>query len=253
MRRHIWGDVESRRVADWLYASTDKLHVLLFGLAAGKWFKHSPAYRTVFGADEVLFVLGGSMLASNPQTGEVLSCESGDSLFFRRDTWHHVYAQGSEPLRVLEFFAPPPATGTSGAYAAQRPYLDTTRYTRDDLLGGLKSPPATTLHRVTRDAYTLRMEGELVVGIIASTEHLTVAHIAVPAGAEGGVTRHAGDALIFALDGELMIRTTWQNESNTVEMGPRDAVFLPQGSSYEILNFAGPANALLGTAPGYLP
>ena len=86
-----------------------------FGLAPGCWFKHSPAFRTVFAADEVLYVLQGAMLACNPQTGEVVECLAGESLFFRRDTWHHVRAQGAEPLRVLEFFAPPPSQGTSGA------------------------------------------------------------------------------------------------------------------------------------------
>src|ERR1700738_701958 len=106
-KRHVWGDQESGLVADWLYASTDKLHVLLFGLAPGKWFKHSPAFRTVFGADEVLYVLSGAMLATNPETGEIVSCNAGESLFFRKGTWHHVRAEGSEPLRVIEFFAPP--------------------------------------------------------------------------------------------------------------------------------------------------
>ena len=253
VRRHIWGDQESRLVADWLYASTDKLHVLLFGLAPGKWFKHSPAYRTVFGADEVLFVLSGSMLASNPENGEIVGCEPGESVFFRQDTWHHVYARGSEPLRILEFFAPPPSTGTSGAYAAQRPYLETARYSRDELLCGANPPRPATLRHITREAHSLRMEGELIVGIIASTEHLTVAHIEVPPGAQGVATSHGGDALIFAIEGELMIRSWWREESTTFEISPRDAVFLPEGSTYEVLCFGGAARALLGVAPKYLP
>jgi mannose-6-phosphate isomerase-like protein (cupin superfamily) len=101
VQRHIWGDRESGLVADWIYASTDKVHALVFGLAPGKWFKHSPGFRTVFGADEVFFVLHGEMLAANPESGEVVSCREGESLFFRKDTWHRVRAQGSEPLRVL--------------------------------------------------------------------------------------------------------------------------------------------------------
>jgi hypothetical protein len=36
VKRHIWGDRESQLVVDWLYASTGKLHVLMFGLAPGK-------------------------------------------------------------------------------------------------------------------------------------------------------------------------------------------------------------------------
>ena len=89
----------------------------------------------MFAADEVLYVLQGAMLACNPQTGEVVECLAGESLFFRKDTWHHVRAQGAEPLRVLEFFAPPPSQGTSGTYAMKQEYLETPVYRRDELLG----------------------------------------------------------------------------------------------------------------------
>lgn len=254
VRRHIWGDREAGLVADWLYASTDKLHVLLFGLAAGKWFRHSPAYRTVFGADEVFYVLSGSMVASNPETGEVVEASAGDCMFFRRNTWHHVYAAADEPLRVLEFFAPPPSTGASGAYAATRPYLDVATYRRDELIGDLwRSAPEPTLRIIRRSDLSLRMEGELLVGMVASTEHLTIALVDVDPGAQGTPTTHGGDAMLFGLDGELMVRTFWKDESVTFEVAAHDAVFVPQGAEYEVLSFANRARAVLGVAPQYLP
>jgi mannose-6-phosphate isomerase-like protein (cupin superfamily) len=253
VKRHIWGDRESQLVADWLYASTDKLHVLLFGLAPGKWFKHSPAYRTVFRADEVLYVLSGSMLASNPETGEVVSFEAGESLFFQKNTWHHVRAQGNEPLRVLEFFAPPPSQGTSGAYAATRPYIDVPRYTRNELIGdSFQASTPSTLHRIERRDHAIRLEGEIAIGLIASTPQLTVAELEIPAGAWGERTSHGGDAMLFGLKGELMIRTFWNGASVTFEVGPHDAVFVPHRGEYEVLSFSGAARALLGVAPAYL-
>jgi mannose-6-phosphate isomerase-like protein (cupin superfamily) len=254
VQRHIWGDRESGLVADWLYASTSRLHVLLFGLAPGKWFRHSPAYRTVFGADELLYVLSGAMLVANPETGELLECQPGESVFFRQGTWHHVRAQGSEPLRVLEFFAPPPSQGTSGAYAATQPYLDTPKYQRDELIGDLSRVPArSTLRHIARRNRSLRLEGEIAVGLLASTEHLTVAELDVPAGACGERRAHGGDAMIFALEGELMIRTFWKGASTTFEVGPHDAVFIPRQGEYEVLSFSHAARALLGVAPAYLP
>lgn len=66
VRRHIWGDLETGYVADWIYASGSKLHTIVFGLAAGRSFKHSPSYRTIFGADEVLYVASGTMSLANP-------------------------------------------------------------------------------------------------------------------------------------------------------------------------------------------
>ena len=49
-------------VADWIYASTERVHALVFGLAPGAWFRHSPEFRTIFGADELLYVLRGTMV-----------------------------------------------------------------------------------------------------------------------------------------------------------------------------------------------
>lgn len=254
IKHHIWGDQQSRLVGDWLYASTDKLHVIEFRLAPGCWFKHSRAFRTVFAADEILYVLGGAMLACNPQTGEVLECVAGESLYFRKDTWHHVRAQGAEPLRVLEFFSPPPSQGTSGAYAMKQEYLETPVYRRDELLGNYTgSTKPSTLHRFGARDRSLRLEGDIAVGLIVSTEHLTVAELQVPAGAVGLRTAHGGDAMIVGLTGELLVRTHWKSEAATFELGPRDAVFIPESGHYELLSFSGPATAMLGVAPRYLP
>jgi mannose-6-phosphate isomerase-like protein (cupin superfamily) len=137
--RHLWGDVESGEVADWIYVSSQLIHALVFGLEPHGSFRHSPRYRTVFGADEILYVLEGVMAIANPETGEVHRVEAGEAVFFRRDTWHHAFAHGEGPLRVLELFAPPPSTGTSGAYAQTQPYLDHSRYADDELLEQL--PP----------------------------------------------------------------------------------------------------------------
>ena len=99
-------------------------------------FTHSESFRTIFAADELLYVLQGTLVLANPATGEVVRAEPGESVFFRRDTWHHGFSYGDEPLRVLEFFAPPPATGTSGAYALQQPYLEVSTYADDAVVGG---------------------------------------------------------------------------------------------------------------------
>lgn len=256
VRRHVWGDRDAGLVADWLYASTDELHVLLFGLGPGHWFRHSPSYRTVFGADEVFLVLEGSMVAANPETGEVVECEVGDFLFFRRNTWHHVYAKSDTQLRVLEFFAPPPSTGASGAYAASRPYLETGTYTRDHLVGNLwqsQPPSSSTLRVIRRPDLSWRFDGELRVGLVASTDHLTVALVEADAGALGALTTHGGDALVFGLEGELFVRTFWEGTSTSYEIGPRDAVFVPRGAEYEILSFGQAARAVVGVAPSYRP
>ena len=79
-------------------------------------------------------VLQGTLVLANPETGEVVRAEPADSVFFRRDTWHHGFSYGDDDLRVLEFFAPPPSTGTSGAYARTKPYLAESVYADDRVL-----------------------------------------------------------------------------------------------------------------------
>ncbi|MEK1945052.1 MAG: hypothetical protein AAAB36_05660, partial [Ensifer adhaerens] len=115
--RHLWGEENAGLVDDWIYASTDSIHQIVFGMQPGGCFKHTDAFRTIFCADEVLNVLSGTLGLANPETGEFCIAQKGEALFFRKDTWHHGFNLGNEQVRVLEFFAPPPAKGTSGPYA----------------------------------------------------------------------------------------------------------------------------------------
>ena len=59
--RFLWGDSESGEVADWIYASTDKIHMLVYGLPPGGSCLHSDAHRTVFGADVTYHVVEGTL------------------------------------------------------------------------------------------------------------------------------------------------------------------------------------------------
>src|SRR5438128_686110 len=85
----MWGDQETGQVPDWIYISGEKIHQLIFKLAPGATFKHSANYRTYFAADVVYSILSGALVLINPETGEAHRAEAGETMFFRRDTWHH--------------------------------------------------------------------------------------------------------------------------------------------------------------------
>ena len=121
--RHVWGDEVSGEVIDWIYVSSSKIHQLVFSMPFGGYFRHSDSHRTIFAADELYYVISGTFVMTNPETGEAHRVNAGEAAFFRRDTWHHGFNYGTEPLRVLEFFAPPPSQGTSSAYAKTKPNL----------------------------------------------------------------------------------------------------------------------------------
>ena len=231
------------------------MHALVFGLAPGAWFRHSPEFRTIFGADELLHVLRGTMVIANPETGEVLRVPRGGSVFFRKDTWHHVHAHGNEELRVLELYAPPPSTGSSGAYARSKPYLEAAdwRYGDDALLGGLPGaePARRTLHE---PAPVWRRSLGVLEGLYASTEHLTAGLLELNPGEVSRTHSHGGDEVVYVLEGALCVRAFGDDGNKVFELNPDDAAYIPQGVAHEYRSYGAPgARALFGVAPAYLP
>jgi quercetin dioxygenase-like cupin family protein len=253
--RHIWGDAEAGEVADRIYASTERIHALVFCLPRGGSFRHSREYRTVFGADEVLHVLSGTMVAANPETGEVHKVGPGRRLVFGPGTWHHAFAHGDEALEVLELFAPPPSTGTSGAYAKTRPYLEEPLYADDDALGSTPGDrPAGTMRVLEPSDIVWRRDLGVLTGIVASTEHLTVVTHEVNAGEAAAVHAHAGDELLYVLSGTLWVRAWHGDAAHVFELEPGDACYIPMGDRHEYRNHGtGLAEAIAGIAPAYLP
>ena len=256
VQRHVWGDPLAGEVSDWIYVSSEQIHALVFGLAPHGEFRHSPDHRTVFGADELLYVLEGVMAIANPETGEVQRLEAGESVFFRRDTWHHAFAHGNGPLRVLELFAPPPATGSSGAYSRTQPYLDRDRYADDSALGKLApaQPSDTTLRRIDRSSIVWRRDLGVLVGLLASTEHLTAGVVEVDPGQSASPHAHAGDEILYVTEGTLHVRAWDGDQVHVFELEPDDACYVPAGCEHEYRNYGGaPARAVFGVAPSYLP
>lgn len=258
--RHLWGDEISGEVSDWIYVSSADIHQLIFGLPVGGKFLHSDQFRTVFNADEVLYVLSGLMIIANPETGEVHRASSGEAVFFRRDTWHHCFNYGDEPLRVLELFAPPPSQGTSGAYARTRPNLTDWKYSQDQLLGRWPMAQADarrdfSIH-ILREADMLwRLEGtdhQVLTGIIASTEHLTVGRIDLLPGQRSDPQAHAGEESLYLLNGSLNMRTLETDGQRWFELKPGDGFYLPRGVAHQYYNLSDrPAQFIFGVAPGY--
>jgi quercetin dioxygenase-like cupin family protein len=259
--RHTWGDPGAGFVEDWIYVSSQLIHTIVFGMPPGGRFTHSEDFRTIFGADELLHVLQGTLVLANPETGEIVRAEPGESVFFRRDTWHHGFSYGDEPLRVLEYFSPPPATGTSGPYARTKPYLETSTYADDAILGSLlgapagrlcvestRSPKARSFTLLRPADAVLRLDTGVLVGLLVSTEHLTVGTVTVNAGQESVVEVHDGEELLYVTRGAL--RVSAGGVEGTLTRG--DGFLIPAGTPHTYAA-AGDlvAEAIFGVAPRY--
>ena len=249
--RYLWGDDVSGEVSDWIYASTDLIHMLVWALPPGGKCLHSDTHRTVFGADVTYVVLGGTLVLANPETGEVKVAEAGEAVLFRRDTWHHIFSHGLDQLRVLEFFAPPPSTGTSRKYAQTRPPLDTVMHANDELLGHwpLERPEPTLHHRTTSDTLW-RRDGDALVGITVSTEHLTVGTLSLLPGQHSETEEHGGDEAMYVLEGVLNVRTESEGAVGWHELHPGDGFYCPAGTPHRYSNVgSGIVRAAFGVAP----
>ena len=140
--RHTWGDEEAGLVEDWIYVSSQLIHVIVFGLPPGGAFRHSESFRTVFAADELLHVLQGTLVLANPETGEIVRAEPGESVFFRRDTWHHGFSYGDDAAARARVLLPAAGDRHLRGLRADRPYLETSTYADDRVLGHLAGPVA---------------------------------------------------------------------------------------------------------------
>lgn len=263
--RHVWGDAESGEVLDRIYVSNEAIHQLLFEIPAGGQFTHSPEFRTVFGADEVLYAVDGDLVVANPQTGQLVRISAGEAVFFGPDTWHHAFNWGTGPARVLEFFAPPPATGTSGAYARRRPLLARSSYAGDAADGrpipdgrpdatrpddGQQAASTGRLTVIRPQDHAWRLDGDraqVLTGVIASTSRLTVARCEVRGTGWSGWLSHDGDTGGYVLAGTLLLQLpgrAWH------ELAPGDGFYLPGGERYQVANAAaGITSYLTGSAP----
>lgn len=262
----LWGDATSGFVNDWIFVSNETIHTMVFSLAPGARFGHSPDYRTNLGADEIYHVLTGVLVLANPETGEVHRIEPGEAIAFGPDTWHHGVNHSTEELRVVEFFAPPPATGASQPYANTRPYLDEPRYVQDGWLGRWPSAQEQaraghTQRPVRRGDVMWRLEGRenpLLTGISLSTDQLTSGCVELLPGQRGDPAAHGGELSGYVVAGRLNL-CLLDPEGNSrrhrwFEAVAGDGFRVPAGAPYQYFNMtAEPVRLLFGVAPSYLP
>ncbi len=260
----LWGDDESGRVSDRIYVSNEKIQLMIFSMPPGARFGHSEGARTAMAADELYCVLNGTLVLANPATGEVHRVERGGAIAFGRDTWHHGFNHGTDTLEVLEFFAPPPATGSSQAYARTRPYLNETTYVRDEWLERWRNDPDQPRPADTQraiDHVLWRLEGTrdpVLVGIFLSTSELTAGSLDLLPGQQSDAFARGGDEAGYVVEGRMHLFLPEGPQPDGAgnawhEIGPGDAWYVPQGVPHRYFNMTGePVHALFGVAPKYL-
>jgi quercetin dioxygenase-like cupin family protein len=255
----IWGDDGSGEVADAIYVSNEKIHLMIFTMAPGGGFTHSGEFRTVFDADELYYVLQGELVMNNPETGEVHVARTGEAVFFRGDTWHHGFTGGMEATRVLEFVAPGPLSGSTQKYARTKPLLSEPKQLAEDWIGRWPmerdAAHETATMNVVGDRDILwQLEGEerVLIGIRVATERMTVATVHLRPGQRSSIHAHAGDECLFAVEGQAGVRLPENGGRTWFELDAGDAMFIPEGTPHRYQNFSSrPATLFFIVAPTY--
>ena len=234
---YMWGDEEAGKVKDWIYISNESLHQIIFGLEPGNNFKHSDQYRTIFGADELLYVLSGVLIINNPETGETHKILPGESVFFQKDTWHHAFNYSEEYLQVLEFFSPPPITGTSGAYAREKKLLKNIKYKRDKYLYPSETFKNENSFKIIRTKdYIWSLEGdkqETLIGTLVKTQNLDVKIINLKPLQETNIFNFKKNTSYLSLSNNLEI---FFDDKKKFLLSEKDGLYLPSNYSFKIKN-----------------
>jgi len=256
----FWGvDDKSGYASDWIYVSNNKIHQLLYQMPPGAFYRSHKGSPVIYGADEVWYVLSGTLAVNNPETGEVYVVETGKAAFWRKDTWHHGFNYSKEAIQVLEFFAPPPAAGTTGAYSTSKPFLPEFKEAQNEWIGRWPMSRAEAKRKqsieVIGDSDLLwRLEGQGLVGLYASTENLTAGKLILMPGQKSALHVHKGDESIYQLEGSLNIVTPESEGQRLFILRPKDGFYVPEGTPHQFFNMSDQRAVLLfGVAPNYLP
>jgi quercetin dioxygenase-like cupin family protein len=258
-RRRLWGDRQSGILSDWFFARTLRVNVNIFSIPAGSFARDSPNNPSIFGADEVFYVLQGVMIVSNPETGEMYRVNEGEASFFRKDTYNHAFNHGTTALRALEFFHPTPDSGAGRNYGTSKPKLTVAKYGRDDLVGqwpmaAARAAEEASMWVIGEGDYLWRYEGEtsgLLTGLIVSTEHATIGKHYFSGGQRTDELSYPGDKVLFVEKGSLHVE--FPDTRDWFELGPWDGFFIPEGRPHRYYNESGEeTQALFVVAPDYL-
>lgn len=241
----LWGDDLSGTATDLIYVSNESIQQILFELPPGARFTHSADHRTIFNADQVYHVLSGRLIIANPATGELHKVGQGEWVYLQPGTWHHGFNQSTDRLRVLEYFVPPPAKGTSQPFARSQPYLEKSSYAQSEWLG--RWPMAReearakfTQHPISPDDFLWLGEGTdnpLLSAVVLSTSQLTVCVAELMPGQQTDALSRPGDEAGFVLDGQLSLLLPAESGGRRFELlDPDDGFYVPGGHPHRFLN-----------------
>jgi quercetin dioxygenase-like cupin family protein len=225
-------------------------------MSVGARFGNSPDFKTYYNCAETYYCLKGEFTFHCPESGEIQVLRKGDALYFPPNTWHWGYNFGSETSHILECLTPRVEEAVE-AYAIKQPWLTDIRYStlaeiKSYQPGGSRGAQRATVARANDLLYEIVGENRpLRVGLICSTNMLTVGVIDLYVGQESELMSHPGDKVLYCLEGRANVFLP-EESPNWWELTPGDSAFIPGGTKHAFFNTSdATAKVTFGVAPQY--
>ena len=252
--RFLWGDEKAGFVSDWIYGSSDDIHLMSFALSPGQRFTNSEDLKTFYNATETYYCVEGEFTFHCPETGEVQVMRKGDFLYLPPRTWHYGYNFGTTRCRILEAITPPTPEAVELFSLDQEP--PETLLVDEGLLGSFPentSGSNRTVLITPRDRLSeiVGSEHPIRVDLAASTDTLTTGAVRLFPGQWSERIEHpGGDKVVFVTEGTLHVRV-WNTEE-WYELDETDTCFLPKGTTHSLVNYTDdPTELVFSVAPAY--
>lgn len=249
--RFLWGDDQSRKVADIIYGRNETIASMVYKLRPGACFKASDSWKTLFTQHRFYYVLRGEVAVHDPETGEVAVARAGEAVSWHGEKWHFAYNLSSEECCVLDWYAPMerPAHVTELEFATTKPSLGSEKGGRFELLGnwpdGAPEARSKTLNEggmstVTKSNALHFVHGDqhpIMESLFASSQHLTAGSVDLIPGARSDDRSHPCDKVIFTTKGTLHVYLP--ETFDWFELNEWDLLYVPQNTPHQYWNYSG--------------
>lgn len=262
--RYLWGDDESKEVADIIYGKNDTIASMVFKLRPGAYFKSSNTWKTLFAQHRFYYVLRGELAVQDPETGEVAVAQAGEAVSWHGEKWHWAYNLSSEECCVIDWYAPMerPMHVTETEFGATKRSLETVKPGQDEHLKNWPDGASDVRGKIQREGGMVTTsrkdalhfihgdENPVMESLFASSEFLSAGSVDLIAGQRSDTRSHPGDKVIFSREGTLHIYLP--ETYDWFELNEWDLLYLPANTPHQYWNYsADPISFMILVVPDY--
>ena len=249
-----WSPEPGNAMATWVYVGTRRLNQGTFYVEPGHWFDAGNHPNP-----EPYYVLGGSLMLSNPDTSDVVQLRAGDAANIPALAFHHAWNVGPETCEILWWVPGEMHTDEFKHAISTREHGEWQWYPRravmlngdHDRNDGFPShlddlarwpPRATTktavdMQHLPRSRWLHLLHGNdprltVLVSFFYCDEQIRCGKVTLPPGRESQPESGPWEKTLYVEEGSLSVNLTGTGTS--LLAGPGDVVFLPPATEHSL-------------------